>query len=222
MKIFKGQKSKPQNKIRNFYILRYIGIALLILCFPFLPTKATAFPPIFQSKYWLLADVLLLWSIGAMFEKSLFRAIIQDTAEKKEGKDALNASSLLFFATPLLFLFTCAAVVHIFALWYASPEHPMPTIDSRLQCAALVIGLFFCIYGRFIPVFKYQSMWGIRTKATLVSAESWKAIHKKCSKRMMIGGFILLLPSLLLTGISALLIASAGAVVLLGLCYFSM
>lgn len=220
MRIFKGQKTKPKNKIRNFYIMRYLGISLILLSIPFLPYEVPEFHSFFKSRYWLIADILLLWSVGAMFEKSLFQAIIQDAEEKKAGGDALNASSLLFFATPTLFLFTCAALVHLYAMWYFWSGHTLPDMAARLQCAALAVGLVFCIYGRFLPAFSFNSRWGFKTKKSTSSPEAWKAFHKEAGKRLMIGGFILILPCLFLSGAAALAVAGVLGIAVLGSCYF--
>lgn len=215
MRIWKGQTVKPGNRIRNFYIMRYLGIGLALLCMPFLPANVPEFHPFFKSRYWLLADVLFLWSTGAIFEKSLFQAILRDAREKKEGGDALNASSLLFFATPLLFLFDAAALAHLYAMWYFWPQHRLPGMSERLQCAALAVGLVLCIYGRFLPAFPPGSRFGLRTRAACASEEAWRAVQKASAKRLMAGGFLLTLPCLFLSGAPALataLIVGGGAV----------
>lgn len=215
MRIWKGQKAGPRDRIRNFYIMRYLGIGLVLLCMPFLPANVPEFHSFFSSKYWLLADILFLWSTGAIFEKSLFQAILRDAQEKKEGGDALNASSLLFFATPLLFLFDVAALAHLYALWYFWPLRGLPGTGERLQCAALAVGLVLCIYGRFLPAFPPGSRWGIKNRASCVSGEAWKAVQKAAARRLMTGGFLLILPCLFLPGAPALataLLIGGGAV----------
>ena len=50
MRIWKGQTVKPGNRIRNFYIMRYLGIGLALLCMPFLPANFTEFHPFFKSR----------------------------------------------------------------------------------------------------------------------------------------------------------------------------
>lgn len=219
MGIFKGQKKRPENRIRNFYIMRYLGIVLLLLCIPFLPASVPEFHSFFRSRCWLAVDAVFLWAVGSLFERSLFRAILQDAEEQRSGGDALNASSFLFFATPLLFLFTALALVHLYAMWYAWPEHALPDPSARLQCAALAVGLFLCIYGRFLPVFSYESKWGLRSKTALRSPEQWKEVQKTSGKRMMVSGVIVTALCLFLPGGIALGVALVGAAGVMGWCY---
>lgn len=141
----------------------------------------------------------------APFSKG-FRPIRCENGKRRRGA---------IFATPLLFLFDVAALAHLYALWYFWPLHGLPGTGERLQCAALAVGLVLCIYGRFLPAFPPGSRWGIKNRASCVSGEAWKAVQKAAARRLMTGGFLLILPCLFLPGAPALataLLIGGGAV----------
>lgn len=218
MSILKRKSKKPRDKVQNFYIMKYWGMAVVLLCIPFISLEVPQFHPVFANRYWLLADVLLLWAFGLLLEKRLFRSIVKDEREKKEGKDALNVSSLLFFANPFLFIVDCLAVIHLYAMWYLGTERIVPGPEERLQCAAIMIGLFFFIYGKFLPILPYGNKWGIKLKKTMASEEQWKALHKKFGKYFMTGGCCLLVTGLFIAGGMALMIALIGMILIFAIC----
>lgn len=221
MRILKGRKPTVRDKIQSFHLNQYWGMGLLLLCVPLLPQEIPQFHTFFKSRYWLLGDVLLIWAIGTLFEHRLYTAVAQDTEERKLGMDALNVSTLLFFATPILFLLNCAGTVHLFAMQYAWAGELATGMDARFQCAAVMIGFALYVYGRFLPAVPFGSLWGISSPAARKSAHSWNKEHSRYAKRMVTGGALLLIPGLFLSGISSLSICIAGATALILSCFLS-
>lgn len=215
MGILKGHKPTVRDKIRNFHLNQYWDMGLLLLCIPLLPAEVPQFHAFFKSRYWLLADALLIWAAGAWFEQRLYAAIARDAEERKQGNHGLNVTSLLFFATPILFLFNCAGTVHLFAMQYARGGEIPLGMDIRFQCAAVMIGFALYVYGRFLPAVPYGSLWGIGSPAAKQSPQSWKEAHSRYAKRMVLGGALLLIPGLFLSGMLALTVSAAGAAALL-------
>ena len=219
MGILKGHRPTLRDKIRNFHLNQYWGMCLLLLCLPLLPPEDPQFHRFFRSRYWLAADALLLWAIGAWFERRLYAAIELDARERESGGDGLNASALLFFATPILFLLNCAGIVHLFAMQLACSDVPAIGLDSRLRCAAVMIGLVCYVYGRFLPAVPFGSIWGIPSSAARRSARDWEEAHRSFARRMVIGGAVLLPLGLLLPGIPALTVSATAAAVLFLSCF---
>jgi hypothetical protein len=219
MGILKGRRPTLRDKIRSFHLNQYWGMSLLLLCIPLLPPEVPRFHSFFRSRYWLTADALLLWAIGAWLERRLYAAIELDARERESGSDALNVSSLLFFATPILFLLNCAATVHLFAMQFASADALAIGLDARLRCAAVMIGLVCYVYGRFLPGIPFGSIWGIPSPAAKRSARDWEEAHCSYARRMVIGGALLLPLGLMLPGTPALTISAAAAAVLFLSCF---
>ncbi|MDD3429263.1 MAG: hypothetical protein PHG02_04565 [Oscillospiraceae bacterium] len=218
MKFLKGS-TKKSNKRKQFYIARYFAVVCIFLSFCLLSPVASAFPTFFASKYWLMADAILLFILGKFLQKKLMSAQNKDAAETNWEYGGDNASTLLFFSTPLLWLLNFAALAHIYYLW--NLQTPLIiNLALRMQIGGIAAGIVLFLFGQAAPFIPFQSKFGFSTKNTTADITVWKKAHA-INARILTGcGVLLLIFNLfVLTGAACLYSTVAVAVAAFSICY---
>ena len=195
-----------------FVVCQYLGAAAVCLGCPGASARVGLWPggPEVNRAALMLWPTLLL-IVDILLDRAWLRALRADLAEGDKG---LHRKTLEALAAPVLFLLDLVAMLTV--LRAQNPESVDPT-SVRLHTAAMAAGIVLWIYGRLLPRIPYNSIWGIRTAASLKGVQPWGVIHLKAMPGVCACGALCLAAGTFLSPISAL--ACAGMCLIAAFAY---
>jgi uncharacterized membrane protein len=158
---------------------------------------------------WLPANIPLHWNMAGEIDgygtraeaflipaiTLLVSALLKWMPRLDPKQDNYNKFSAGYNALRLvLALFLCIVTGVTLLASFAPERIDVPTI----VCAG--VGMLFCVFGNFMPTFKFNYFCGIRTPWTLASENVWRSTHRMAGPLWVIGGALLLVGSFILHG----------------------
>lgn len=64
-------------------------------------------------------------------------------------------------------------------------------------CTMLMLGIIYMFLGNYMPKWKQNNYWGVRTKPTMESEENWKATHRVAGFLWVIAGAVIVINAFL-------------------------
>ena len=160
---------------------QFAGALLIALNLGRFPSSLMIWPLAEGSRKWLMLWPFVLLALAWLAERK---------KEKLEGMDLL---SFLALAVPGLFLVNAAALAHVYVCWYQSGSPDLSAAGWQVLTAVMATGCVLFLYGLKLTALPFGSIWGIRTKASLASPESWQQLHRRARPWLMAAGLLILL-----------------------------
>ena len=191
---------------KMFPVAKYLGGAFIAIILPCLPSSLLLMPGVIGSRAWMMLWVVVLFFLACMADQAWNKAYRKDLyeIEHKVKNGNLNRSTLLALTVPVLFLLDAAAIAHLYYAYLHSAAQDAGTMQFVLENAVMSVGVVLWIYGRAMGRIRYNSIWGIRSKAALQSPEAWQQIHTKAALPTMVCGAVTLTVGTFLSGMQAL------------------
>ncbi len=190
-------------KVRPVYL--YAAPFLVSLNLSRLPKSVWLWPGMDGSRAFLMLWTFLLLLLAWLADNGLVKRIQADHREVSpaaptnfaqpsarvafsQPSTVAGPNTLFFLAwsVPGMLLLNLAAIIHLYLSWYyAGRPAVSPSLPVLLLMAA---GCVLWIYGRVLPRIPYGSIWGIRTKDSLSSAEAWFALSRRAAPLCLAAG----------------------------------
>lgn len=217
--MFQKRYRRAVNPLRRLYLLQVVPFAVTALCIPLFPGTI----PMGEgavSRYLLLVLPALVFVLGILALRRIRVAAIEDDALRKKGKEAMNASTSLFFSTLLMGFLDALILVFLFMAAHQTGITFAPVAETYRQVAAIAVGLTLLYYGYFLPLVPHGHVMGFQTPYTLSSPETWRMCHMRCRRVLLPGGAVVLGVQLFLYTDTWMLAGSVlAAFLLLLFCY---
>ena len=130
--------------------------------------------------------VFLLPAILAVMNLLCMVITAADPKQNGQNKKALN---MVFWIMPLISLVACGTVYAV----------SMGVTLNMFMLIPLLFGALFFVIGNYLPKVKQNSTLGIKIFWTLQNEENWNKTHRFAGKIWVIGGFVVMLTTLLPT-----------------------
>ena len=176
----KTERSMGRVLRKTYAVAKYAAALLVALNLCRLPETAWLLPDFFASRRWLMGWVALLLALGLLADRPLRK-------RKPEDRPALLA-----LIVPGLLVMDAAAIAHLYLSWYHSGA-VSTAAQSPVLLLVMAAGCVLWIYGRAVPTLPFGSIWGLRTRQTLVSEEAWQKAHRQAERVFILLGALLLL-----------------------------
>ena len=170
-------------------VAKYAAVLLIALNLHRLPAQVALLPGAAGPRWLLMIWVALLLAAGCLADRRAEIDRRKDEALQGNAGSGMNLLSFLALAVPGLLLLDAAAIAHVYYCWFQGGAADA----ERVHAAVMAAGCVLWIYGRALPDVPYGSVWGIRTKKTRCSAETWRETHKRYAAVFCVIGCLFLI-----------------------------
>lgn len=161
----------------------------------------------------------VIWPLFAVGLSVFFTVTARRQGQKKEPA---NEKILMIAGICTLIFFT---LLGFFFLWKAmkyDPEAaPEVSFDSMNRFINIGIGALLVVLGNIMPKTRRNSLFGLRTKWSMVNDAVWQKSQRFGGITSVIGGFSLIILSLFIPGIWNTVLFTAVIIVWIALCVFA-
>lgn len=199
-------------------VAMYLGAFLVCMALPQLPEQTWLLPERVGSRALLMLWVVLLLGIDLLLDRIYLKCLKKDLAERAAGvkHGGLNVQTHQALSAMGMFLLDAIAVLHMVVSFNQAGAVRLAGQAVTFRSLALAAGIILWIYGRLLPRIPFQSIWGIRTKASMVDVPSWGRIHLKAVWPVCLGGALALVCGTLLPAGQALVGAALSCALAFG------
>ena len=194
-----------------FLLSQYLGAVIVSLGYCRLLPDTWLWPEsVSGPRAFLMLWVLLILGLDLLLDRVYLRRRAMDLTEinKKVRNGGLHVKTFEALAAPALFIVDAVMVVHMLLSQSRAGAAPEST-EATCHAIGMAAGIVLWVYGRLLPRVRFQSVWGIRTKASLADVQSWGKIHLRAQPWVCLCGGAALVAGTFLTGTAAL---SAGVI----------